>query len=75
MSMCHYTSQGADVRMSNDKLFYDYQDIIELIGCSKRMAYRLMNTCNKELNAKGYITFKGKVSSVYLNERIGLKVL
>ena len=38
------------------KLFYDAQDIMEIMGIKKSSAYRLINELNKELNDKGILT-------------------
>lgn len=46
--------------------------VMELLQVSKSTAYHIMQRCNKELQAKGYITNAGRVSRAYLIERCGL---
>ena len=52
------------------KLFYDAQDIMEIMGIKKRSAYRLINELNKELNDKGILTQGGVVRADYFKERV-----
>ena len=50
--------------------FITAQQIVDLTGKSKSFAYVLIRTLNKELEDKGYITFKGRVSKEYFEERV-----
>lgn len=52
------------------KLFYDAQDIMEIMGIKKTSAYRLINELNKELNDKGILTQGGVVRADYFKERV-----
>lgn len=52
------------------KLFYDAQDIMEIMGIKKSSAYRLINELNKELNDKGILTQGGVVRADYFKERV-----
>lgn len=53
--------------MSN-KHFLDADEVAELLCMSKAYAYKLIQTLNKELKAKGYITIRGRISKKYLLE-------
>lgn len=50
--------------------YYNVDDVTELIGMSKPFCYKLIQTLNGELKAKGCITFPGKVPKKYLEERL-----
>ncbi len=52
------------------KLFYDAQDIMEIMGIKKSSAYRLINELNKELNDKGILTQGGVIRADYFKERV-----
>lgn len=47
-------------------------EVMEILRVSKSTAYHTMQTLNKELRAKGYITHAGRVSRSYLMQRCGL---
>ncbi len=62
--------------MQDKKLFLNAKDIIDLTGMSEAYAYKLIKKLNTELEQKGYITIRGKVSRDYFEERIyGTKVV
>ena len=46
------------------------KDVAEELKISESTAYKLIKQLNKELSAKGYITFAGRVSSKYFYEKI-----
>jgi hypothetical protein len=46
------------------------KQVSEELGISLTLAYQLIEQFNKELEAKGYYVFKGKVSRRYLSEQI-----
>ena len=35
-------------------------EVVELMGVSESMAYRIIKKCNEELTKKGFITVRGK---------------
>ena len=51
-------------------IFMDSHDIIEITGMSEAYAYKLIKQLNKELEEKGFITIRGRVSRQYFEERI-----
>lgn len=50
--------------------YYTCKDVMELLGICQTKAYEVIRQLNKELQAKGYITVRGKVSKKYFEERI-----
>ena len=53
----------------NEK-FLEVGDVMQILGISKSAAYKLMRQINSELEKKGYIVIRGKVSRKYFEERI-----
>lgn len=45
-------------------------DVMQILGISRSAAYKLMRQINSELEKKGYIVIRGKVSRKYFEERI-----
>ncbi len=52
------------------KQLYTAKEIAALCGISESKGYKIIAQLNKELADKGYITFRGKISRAYFNERI-----
>ncbi|MDF9825474.1 DNA-binding IscR family transcriptional regulator [Breznakia sp. PF5-3] len=46
--------------------FLDASEVAELLSMSKPYAYKLIQSLNKELKAKGYITIRGRISKEFL---------
>ena len=55
--------------MRDTKLFYNADDIAEILEVSKPTAYRIIKKLNSELNEKGYITVSGRVPKKYFDEK------
>ena len=55
--------------MKNTDLFYTYEDVCEILSISRNKAYEIIRELNKELQAQGYMTFSGRVSKKYFNEK------
>ena len=53
----------------NEK-FLEVRDVMQILGISRSAAYKLMRQINSELEKKGYIVIRGKVSRKYFEERI-----
>ncbi|WP_050636530.1 hypothetical protein [Candidatus Stoquefichus sp. SB1] len=61
--------------MKETKLFITPEEIVETTGMSMAYAYKLIKRLNSELEAKGFVTIRGKVSREYFQERVyGVKV-
>ena len=50
--------------------YYNAAHIIELTGCARTKAYEVIAQLNAELEAKGYVTFRGRVPKRYAEERL-----
>lgn len=49
--------------------FLSAADVAKLCDVSSSKAYSIISELNAELKAKGYLTLRGKVSSVYFFEK------
>ena len=50
------------------------KDIAEICGISESKSYQVIRQLNTELEKKGYLTFAGRESAAYFNERMyGMK--
>lgn len=56
---------GKVVKGMNEK-FLEVGDVMQILGISRSAAYKI----NSELEKKGYIVIRGKVSRKYFEERI-----
>ena len=52
-----------------ERTYYTASDVEEILGVSQAQAYRIIKQLNEELEAKGYLTTRGKVSIKYFKER------
>ena len=52
----------------NEK-FLEVRDVMQILGISRSAAYKLMRQINSELEKKGYIVIRGKVSRKYLDRK------
>ena len=51
-------------------MFYTAEDVMEMLGIGKSKAYEIIKKLNEELEAKGYIVVRGKVSKRYFDEKM-----
>lgn len=51
------------------KIYYNANDIVEMLNVSKATAYQIIRKLNEELERKGYLTLQGKVAKVYFDEK------
>lgn len=51
-----------------EKTVLQCNDIMEILGVSDGMAYKIIRNLNKELQAKGFHTVSGRVSRKYFEE-------
>ena len=54
---------------TQEKLYFDANDLSEMLGVSTGYAYKVIRTLNNELKADGYIVIAGKVSSEYFKKK------
>lgn len=48
---------------------YGAKEMMEVLGVSESKAYAYIRQMNQELDAKGYLTIRGKVPEAYVKER------
>ena len=53
-----------------NKRFLTAQDDMEMLGVSLSYSYKLIRMLNAELEADGFVTIKGRVSTQYFMKRI-----
>ena len=53
-----------------NKRFSTAQDVMEMLGVSLSYSYKLIRRLNAELEADGFVTIKGRVSTQYFLKRI-----
>lgn len=51
------------------KIYFNADEVAELLGVSKAKAYGIIKKLNNELETKGFIVINGKISIAYFNER------
>lgn len=56
--------------MTNQSLLIGADEVKQVIGCGESKAYSIIKMFNKELSAKGYYTYPGKVSRKYFYEKL-----
>jgi len=49
--------------------FYQVEDIMSILGVCRSKAYKVIQTLNKELQDRGYLTVPGKVSKKFFKEK------
>ena len=49
--------------------YYKSDDIANILHVSKSKAYKIMRQLNKELEDKGYLTIRGRVSKKFFQEK------
>ena len=54
---------------TQEKIYFDANDIAQMLGTSQGFAYKLIRSLNKELQDRGFITVSGKVSAKYFKEK------
>ncbi|MBQ9902492.1 MAG: hypothetical protein IJM51_08965 [Clostridia bacterium] len=53
-----------------NQYYYFAPDIAEILSVSVPTAYRIIARLNAELEAKGYLTVRGRISKKYFTERM-----
>lgn len=56
-------------KQKEEKNYYVAIDVMEKLGIGQSTAYRLIKEMNKELEEKGFLTVRGKISKRYFHER------
>ena len=58
-----------EYKMRADAIFYNRDDIADILGYGRAKAYKIIRELNAELEAQGYLIRPGKISKKYFNER------
>lgn len=58
-----------------NKLFFNVDDVKQILQVSQTKAYDIIRMLNKELEAKGYLIICGRVPAKYFQERFYGEVL
>ncbi len=53
-----------------ETIFMTAQEVADLLGISKGLAYRMIKSMNDQLKKEGYLTISGKINRAYFNEKI-----
>lgn len=56
--------------MKQNDLFINASQIAEMTNMSEAYAYKLIKQLNQELEQKGFLTIRGRISKEYFQERI-----
>lgn len=55
----------------SEPTFLYVTDIMELFNCSRTKAYQIIAELNRELEQKGFLFIRGRISRRYFEERYG----
>lgn len=55
--------------MAKESPWVRAKEVQAYFDCCRAKAYNIIRDLNKELEAKGYLTYPGRVSRKYFNER------
>ena len=61
---------GIKFDRKNINSFRYAEEVAKILTCSRATAYRTIDKLNRELDKKGYLTFSGKISKKYFEERL-----
>lgn len=50
--------------------FVTVTEMSQVLGLSHSYCYKIIRDMNEELKSKGYMTFSGRVSRTYFNEKV-----
>lgn len=53
-----------------EQLFYNSDEVAQMLGISKSKAYAIIRSLNAELKEKGLLVIHGKVNKKYFSEKI-----
>ena len=57
-----------NVDMNENKIYLTAKELAGMLGVSESQAYKMIRKINLELEKKGFITVKGKVSKYYIEQ-------
>lgn len=50
---------------------YTVQEVVDLLGCSKSHAYKIVRKINKNLEEQGFLIIHGKVNKMAFHRAVG----
>ncbi len=53
----------------NEKIYYNAEDVSEMLGVSIGKSYKILRGMNQELADKGFLTIAGKIPVEYFREK------
>ena len=53
----------------NEKIYYNAEDVSEMLGVSIGKSYKILRGMNRELADKGFLTIAGKIPVEYFREK------
>lgn len=56
------------------KIYINAKDLANITGYSHGKAGNIIRALNQELKEKGFITFRGKISKEYVQERLNIVI-
>lgn len=56
-------------KLSNEEPWVKVDEVMNTFDCCRSMAYKLIRQLNSELEEQGFLTYSGKVSRKYFNQR------
>ena len=65
-----YTPFDNELKKKGGKLFISAKEVAKELEVSDSYAYRLIRQLNAELEQKGFVVVKGKISRKYFEERV-----
>ena len=65
------TTSSTPIKSAHE-MFYYAEDVMRLLGYSKSKSYKVIAALNRELEASGKCTCRGRVARRYFDERYGL---
>ena len=54
---------------NEDKIFYNAEDLMNMLQISKGHLYKIIKAMNESLQEQGYLVIAGKVPIAYFNEK------
>ena len=60
--------------MKEDSTFLTAADVAQIIHRSENYSYKLIDSLNRELAQKGYITIRARIPRRYFFERVGVTI-
>lgn len=53
----------------NEKIYYNAEDISQMLGVSMGKSYKILREMNRDLASRGFLTIAGKIPVEYFREK------